>query len=146
MPELDATRPITVLAFDFGTTRIGIAYGQALTQTAMALKEINARDGIPSWETVSAVIKEWQPDCFLTGLPLNMDGSENDMCLRARKFARRLHGRYGLPSYLWDERLSSNEAKRSQPSGNYKRDAVDSLAAAAILESWFYNNQPPHLP
>ena len=121
---------LSVLAFDFGTSRIGVAYGQSLTGTTRTLKEIPARDGIPNW------------DQLLTGLPLNMDGSENEMCKRARKFARRLHGRFGLPSYLWDERLSSSEAKSLQPSDNYKRDAVDSLAAATILESWFYNDSP----
>lgn len=136
------TDTISVLAFDFGTSRIGVAYGQSLTGTAQALKEIPARDGIPNWDQLQLLIREWQPNCLLTGLPLNMDGSENEMCRRARKFARRLHGRFGLPSYLWDERLSSNEAKNLKPSDNYKRDAVDSLAAATILESWFYNGSP----
>jgi putative Holliday junction resolvase len=134
--------PITVLAFDFGTLRIGVAYGQSLTQTAKPLKELLANNGIPQWEHIQNLIDEWQPNCFLTGLPLNMDGSENAMCQRARKFSQRLHGRFGLPSYLWDERLSSNEVKIDNPSDNYKRDAVDSLAAASIAESWFYNNCP----
>jgi putative Holliday junction resolvase len=132
--------PTTVLAFDFGTSRIGVAYGQSLTQTTTPLKEIAAKDGIPQWQEIEKLIKEWQPDCFLTGLPLNMDGSENPMCVRARKFSNRLHGRFGKPSYLWDERLSSAEVKIDNPSDNYKRDAVDSLAAASILESWFYNH------
>ena len=134
--------PITVLAFDFGTLRIGVAYGQSLTQTAKPLKELTANNGIPQWEHIQALIDEWQPSCFLTGLPLNMDGSENAMCQRARKFSQRLHGRFGLPSYLWDERLSSHEVKIDNPSDNYKRDAVDSLAAVSIVESWFYNKTP----
>ena len=78
----------------------------------------------------------------MVGLPLNMDDSENEICTRARKFAKRLHGRFGHPCYLWDERLSSVEAKRLKPSANYKKDAVDSLAACAILESWFYSDCP----
>lgn len=135
-------KPRTVLAFDFGTTRIGVAYGQSITQTATALKEVGAKDGVPNWEMIALLIKEWQPDCFLTGLPLNMDDSENEMCQRARKFARRLHGRFGLASYIWDERLTSQEAKREKPSANYKKNAVDSLAAKTILESWFYNGLP----
>ena len=139
-------KPATVLAFDFGTSRIGVAYGQSITQTGSILKEIPAKDGNPDWETIKRLVDEWQPDCFLTGLPLNMDGSENEMCQRARKFARRLHGRFGLASHLWDERLSSNEAKSIRPSDNYKRDAVDSLAAVAILESWFYNGCPTEKP
>lgn len=134
-----------VMAFDFGTKRIGIAIGQSLTQTAQELAEIPARDGIPNWQTIAELIQEWQPDVLLTGLPLNMDGTENDMCLRARKFSKRLHGRFGLPSFLWDERLTSHEVKQIRPSDNYRQHAVDALAACAILESWFYNNCPEHL-
>ena len=139
------TEPLAVLAFDFGTKRIGIASGQSLLGRARIIKEIPAKDGIPQWHTIETLIKELQPQVLLTGLPLNMDGTESPMCLRARKFAKRLHGRFGLPSYLWDERLSSNEAKRIKPSGNYKKNAVDSLAAALILESWFDNGMPKEL-
>lgn len=134
-----------IMAFDFGTKRIGIAIGQSLTRTAQELAEIPARDGIPNWQTIADLIKEWQPDAVLTGLPLNMDGTENEMCTRARKFAKRLHGRYGLPSYMWDERLSSVAAKSHRPSDNYRQNAVDALAACAILESWFFNDCPKHL-
>lgn len=140
---MDATK--RVMAFDFGTKRIGVAVGQSVTQTAQEIAEISARDGIPSWQTIASLIQEWQPHILLTGLPLNMDGTENEMCARARKFAKRLHGRYGLPSYLWDERLSSEAAKSLRPSDNYKQNAVDALAACAILESWFFNQCPTHL-
>lgn len=133
---------ISILAFDFGTARIGVAYGQSTLQTSTCLNEIPAKDGIPNWQTIETLIEEWQPNYLLTGLPLNMDGSENPMCLRARKFARRLHGRFGLPSLLWDERLSSEAAKELNPSDNYKENAVDSLAAEQILLSWFYNGMP----
>lgn len=131
-----------VMAFDFGSKRIGIAFGQSLTQTAQAVGEVAARDGIPDWQQIEALVKEWQPDQLLTGLPLNMDGSENLMCARARKFARRLHARFRLPSYVWDERLSSAHAKSIQPSSNYRLNAVDAIAACSILESWFYNDSP----
>lgn len=137
-------KPVRVLAFDFGSKRIGVAFGQSLTQTARAITELPARNGIPDWAAIESLIKDWQPDCLLTGLPLNMDGSESPMSLRARKFARRLHGRFGLASYLWDERLSSHEAKTLQPSDNYRKNAVDALAAAMILESWFFNGSPPN--
>ena len=133
---------ISVLCFDFGTKRIGVAYGNSLTGGGQALSEIKARDGIPSWDEIQQLLHQLQPDVLLTGLPLNMDGTENAMCQRARKFARRLHGRYGKPSYLWDERLSSAEAKSLRPSDNYKRDAVDSLAAVMILQSWFSSCAP----
>jgi putative Holliday junction resolvase len=133
---------LTVLAFDFGVKRIGTAFGQNLTNSAQALAEIPAKDGIPNWQDIEHLIKEYQPNLVLTGLPLNMDGTENEMCQRARKFAKRLHGRFGLKSLLWDERLSSDEAKTIKPSRNYKKNAVDSLAAALILQSWFDNGMP----
>lgn len=135
-------KPLRVMAFDFGSKRIGITFGQSLTQTAQPIAEIPARDGIPDWQQIERLIKEWQPDCLLTGLPLNMDGSENDMCKRARKFANRMHGRFGLPSHLWDERLSSEAAKEIKPSDNYRKNAVDGIAAGEILQSWFYNGCP----
>lgn len=136
-----------VLGFDFGSKRIGVAFGQN-SQLALAsgVCEIKARDGIPNWDEIAELIKQYQPEVLLTGLPLNMDGTDSPMSLRARKFANRLHGRFGLPSYVWDERLSSDEAKSIKPSGNYKKNAVDALAAALILQSWFDNNAPQQTP
>jgi len=140
-----SSKPRTLLGFDFGTTRIGIAVGQEITATATPLNPIKARDGIPNWDIIAAFVKEWQPDGFVIGLPLNMDGSENDMCQRARKFANRLHGRYNKPSYMMDERLSSYEAKgeviKDGGNRNFKENSVDGIAARMILESWFIENQ-----
>lgn len=89
------------------------------------------------------LLEEWRPDLLVVGLPLNMDGSESDMSARARKFANRLHGRFGLPVELFDERLSSFEAKTlvnselPEAGKAFKKPAtVDALAAALILESW----------
>ena len=131
----------TFLGFDFGTTRIGVAVGQEITMTATPLQPIKAKDGIPNWDIIAAIVKEWQPDGFVIGLPLNMDDTENEMCQRARKFANRLHGRYNKPSHLMDERLSSYEAKgeviRSGGNRNFKENSVDGIAAQMILESWF---------
>lgn len=144
-PDVNKHSARTLLGFDFGTTRIGIAVGQEITATANPLNPIKARDGIPNWDTIAAVVKEWQPDGFVVGLPLNMDGSENEMCQRARKFANRLHGRYNKPSFMMDERLSSYEAKgqviKEGGNRNFKANSVDGLAAQMILESWFLENQ-----
>lgn len=130
----------TFLGFDFGTTRIGVAVGQEITMTATPISPLKARDGIPNWDTIAALVTEWQPDAFVVGLPLNMDGTENEMCLRARKFAKRLHGRYNKPSYMMDERLSSYEAKgyviHNGGNRNFKANSVDGIAAKMILESW----------
>ncbi|CBJ47507.1 putative holliday junction resolvase [Erwinia amylovora ATCC 49946] len=134
----------TCLAFDFGTKSIGVAIGQQLTGTARPLIALKAQDGIPDWNRLEALLKEWQPDRVVVGLPLNMDGSEQPLTVRARKFANRLHGRFGVQVDLHDERLSTVEARaelferggfRALSKGN-----VDSLSAVIILESWFENH------
>ncbi len=131
----------SVLGFDFGTTRIGVAIGQTITGTAQPLAPIKAKEGIPNWDEIARVVEEWQPDAFVVGLPLDMDGAENEMCQRARKFAKRLHGRFNLPYYMVDERLSSYEAKGQVIARgghrNFKENSVDGLAAQMILETWF---------
>lgn len=131
----------TVLCFDYGTQTIGVAVGQSVTHTATPLSDLKAKDGIPQWDDIKRIIDEWQPDLLLVGLPLNMDGSFSDIGGRARKFANRLHGRFGLPVTMADERLSSFEAKgdiiRRTGSRDFKKSSVDSLAATIILESWF---------
>lgn len=140
----DTAKPNTtqsVLGFDFGTTRIGVAIGQSLTGTARPLSPLKAQDGIPNWQEIEKIFVEWQPDAIVVGLPLDMDGTENEMCLRARKFARRLHGRFNLPYHMMDERLSSYEAKGQViargGNRNFKENSVDGLAAQMILETWF---------
>ena len=130
-----------ILAFDFGTKSIGVAVGSELTGTASLLSAFKAQDGTPNWELVEKLIKEWQPQLLLVGLPLNMDGTEQPFTARARKFANRLHGRFGLPVELQDERLTTTEA-RSQlfAEGGFRnlaKDKVDSLSAKIIFESWY---------
>lgn len=132
-------KPRRILAFDFGTKRIGVAVGQELTATATPLAPLKARDGIPDWQQVEQLVKQWQPDAFVVGVPLNMDGSPSEMAVRAKKFSNRLHGRYHLPSYGMDERLSSFEARREIEA--VQTESVDSLAAKLILESWFKQEQ-----
>lgn len=133
-------RMVRIMAFDFGTKRIGVAVGQRLTGGTRALEPIKARDGVPDWIELEKRIADWQPDAFLVGLPLNMDGSPSDMSLRAAKFARKLEGRLHKPSYTHDERLSSYEAKGIVMANSNERDfgrhSVDGLAACLILESW----------
>lgn len=140
--EINANR---ILSFDFGLRRIGVAFGQRVSVTSQALKPIKAKDGIPNAEQLKAVIETWQPDAFVVGLPLNMDGSDSPMSLRAAKFARRLAHHFKRPSYTHDERLSSFEAKQialhKGADGDWGKHSVDGLAAQLILESWF--NQHP---
>jgi len=130
-----------LLAFDFGTTRIGVAVGQPVTATASPLAWVRAKDGVPDWPALDRVVSEWQPEALVVGLPLNMDGSLCDMSYRARKFANRLQARFNLTCYLVDERLTSHEAKGIHlgrgGGSNFKQESVDGLAAQLILESWF---------
>ncbi len=138
MPEAGKRR---VLAFDFGTRRIGVAVGQELIGSGKPLQMLPARDGIPDWNTIAALLAEWQPDLVVVGLPLNMDDTENDMCARARKFGKRIHGRFNVPVEMVDERLTSYEAKgdvmATGGSRDFGRHGIDDLAAVLILETWF---------
>lgn len=133
--------PIIVLAFDYGETHIGVAVGQSLTLSATELDVLKAKNGSPHWHDVGHLIKTWQPNRLVVGLPLNMDGSESDTSAKARVFARRLQGRFALPVDMMDERLSSFEARGAiiehKGSRDFKQHAIDSLAAKFILESWF---------
>lgn len=143
MPEGGSApeRQRQVLAFDFGLRRIGVACGQEMLGSARPVTMIPARDGVPDWSRIETLLNEWRPDLVVVGLPLNMDGSESDMCARARKFGKRIHGRYHIPVDMMDERLSSFEAKEAVlaegGSSDFGRHGVDDLAAVLILESWF---------
>lgn len=134
-------KSVTALAFDYGTRNIGVAFGQSVTQSARELLPLKARDGIPRWEDVEKLLREWQPDLVIVGLPLNMDGTDSELSTRARKFARRIEGRFGVKAELHDERLSTREAKEEARdrgfSSRYAENPVDSIAARLILESWF---------
>ena len=128
------------MAFDFGLRQIGVAVGNCLLATSQPLSIIHAKDGIPQWDKIEALLAEWQPDALLVGDPINMDGSGSELSQRAQKFARRLHGRFGLEVLLVDERLTSFEAKQTLKEqghrGNYNDQPADSLAAELILQSW----------
>ena len=132
---------ITALAFDFGTKSIGCAVGQSITGTAQALPAFKAQDGIPNWDAIEKCLKEWKPDVVVVGLPLNMDGTEQELTLRARKFANRLQGRFCVNVQLQDERLTTTEARSEIfDRGGFlalKKGKVDGISACLILESWF---------
>jgi putative Holliday junction resolvase len=133
-----------LLAFDYGTKNIGVASAQTITKTANSLPGLKAKDGIPDWTQIEKLLKEFKPDLVLVGLPLNMDGSESELSTRARKFANRLHGRFGIKIEMIDERLSSFAAKgevlEQGGSRDYKNNPVDSIAARILLEDWLANS------
>ncbi|MFV9998064.1 MAG: Holliday junction resolvase RuvX [Arsenophonus endosymbiont of Dermacentor nuttalli] len=131
----------TIIAFDFGTLSIGIAIGQEITATARPLTALKAKDSKPNWLEIEKILQEWQPELTIVGLPLNMDGTEQPISNQARKFANRLHGRFGIQVTLHDERLSTIEAKAQLfKQGGYRalnKSNIDSISAVIILESWF---------
>lgn len=131
----------TLLAFDFGTTSIGVAIGQRITATARPLPALKAKEGQPDWQIIGKLLAEWQPEAVIVGLPLNMDGSEQPLTAHARRFANRIHGRFGVKIILHDERLSTVEARAGLfEHGGFRalnKGRIDSASAVIILESYF---------
>jgi putative Holliday junction resolvase len=140
----------TVLGFDYGLKRIGVATGQRITATAAPLHALAAQDGVPDWVRVEAVIKEWRPHALLVGLPLNMDDSESELSRLARKFARRLEGRFALPVLMVDERLTSRSARELLVDIGARRKgklpSLDSTAAVLMVEGWLSEPSLAHKP
>lgn len=130
-----------VLGFDFGTRRIGVAVGNELLASARELDPLPARDGIPDWDQVARLVEAWQPDLFVVGLPLTAAGEEQPMSTRARKFGKRLFGRFGVPCEMVDERGSTGEAKviarQRGHRGSWREEGVDGISAVLIVERWF---------
>ena len=127
----------TLLGFDFGRQRIGIAVGQRITGTATALCTVASGNGAPDWKVISELIDSWRPDALIVGLPLHADGSDSDMTGAARKFARQLEGRYHLPVHTMDERLSSHAARQLQHRDTGAgKTGLDAIAAMIILQNW----------
>jgi len=133
----------TLLAFDFGRQRIGIAVGQEITNSSNPLTTLKAINNKPDWDGISKLINEWQPDALVVGIPLHMDGSEQEISQAAQRFGRQLHGRYRLPIFEADERLSSREAEQqikqqrnNGTRGRSQKGDIDKLAASVILQRW----------
>ena len=129
---MSAATPSTVLAFDFGLRNIGVAAGQVITCTATELATLRARDGVPDWAQVAALIDDWRPDLLLVGLPLNMDDTKSEMAERAERFAKQLARRFERVVELVDERLTSFEARGLSRDIN----AQHAIAARLIAETY----------
>lgn len=141
MPDLSA--PQMIMAFDFGTQKMGMAVGQSLIESANPLALFPMKDGIPNWDELLKIVKQYQPTLFLVGLPLNMDDTESELSTRARKFARRLRHQSNIETLMVDERLTTREARDEldhyQAQGRGKKLSADSIAAALFIESWYRN-------
>lgn len=149
MPEHEpATKPTTILAFDFGLRRIGIAVGQTITGSASPLGVALNGDQGPDFQCIATHIREWQPDRLVLGLPLCANGSDSDMGNRARAFGKLLE-RYGVPVVLVDERHSSQEAtallntaRQNGSRGRIQKAHIDAAAAVLIAERYLQSDDP----
>jgi len=146
MPEADARQSVhTVLAFDFGLKRIGLAAGDTLTSSAAPLPAIAVSQSGPDWGSIERQLRAVHPRVLVVGAPYNADGTPGTLAAAARRFASELEKRFGLPVNMVDERWSSLEAnealKARRASGErrkrIRREDIDSAAAAVILERWF---------
>lgn len=126
-----AALPGTVLAFDFGLKRIGVAVGNTVLRQAEALSIIEAASNAQKFAAVEKLIQSWQPVLCVVGLPLHPDGNANDMTQRCQRFAHQLEGRFGVRTALVDERYSSAVLT------NQRGVAIDDQAAALILQQYF---------
>jgi putative Holliday junction resolvase len=130
----------TVMGFDFGAVRIGVAVGETVTGLAHPLTMIASEPVAQRFEQIGALLAEWQPHQIVVGLPTYLDGAAHEMTQRCRRFGNQLHGRFNLPVAWVDERLSSLEAEqRLQQAGQSARQAktnVDAVAAQILLQQW----------
>ncbi|MES9831982.1 MAG: Holliday junction resolvase RuvX [Candidatus Thiodiazotropha sp. L084R] len=127
----------TLLGFDFGTRKIGVAVGQGLTGTATPLETLELVNHKPDWERIKQLIDEWQPQALVVGLPLDVDDSETDATQPALRFSRQLEGRFHLTVHLADERFTSFEARDRLGHRAKRLEDYDAVAAKLILETWF---------
>ena len=137
----------TVIAFDFGLKRTGVAVGNTLTGSATPECTLTGKDEQPDWDGISTLIKEWKPSQIVVGLPIELDGSESPLKKRIDRFCNQLNGRYNLSVDQENEQFTSIEAaerlKQLRQRGRKKKvtkDEVDKIAASIILESWMLNN------
>lgn len=130
----------SVLGFDYGKKRIGIATGQTITCSATPCKTITSIEGNPDWDAIAAEIQQWKPQALIVGMPYHTDGSENKMTIAARQFCYELKKRFKLPVIEINEALSSSEAeeilKENVKIGKHNKHEIDKMAAAIIVQRW----------
>jgi putative Holliday junction resolvase len=135
----------SVLGFDFGLKRIGLATGQLITGTASPLVTLQAVNQSPDWDSIEKYIREWKPDALIVGIPYLLDGQESEITRAARNFSNRLAHRFSLPVYTMDETLSSYAAeeklKQAQKISKHNKHEVDKMAAAIIVQRWLDSQQ-----
>ena len=135
----------TVLGFDYGNKRIGLATGQTITNSASPRITINQIDGNPDWHAIDTEIQQWKPDALIVGMPYHIDGSENKMTVTVRHFCYELKKRFNLPVIEVNEALSSQHAeailKENIKINKQNKHEIDRMAAAIIVQRWL-DQQP----
>ena len=126
----------TLLGFDYGSRKIGVAVGQTVTGTANALETLLPVRHGPDWERIRQLIEEWKPEALVVGLPLDLDDAETDATQPALRFSRQLEGRFRLKVHLADERFTSFEARDRLGHKVKSIERYDAEAAKLILETW----------
>lgn len=126
----------TLLGFDFGLRRIGVAIGNTVTGAARPLGTLAGESNAARFTAIAAWIEEWHPDALVVGKPLNVEGNATEMTARAEKFGRQLAGRFGLPVKFCDERYSSAVVEAALKPGRDNKASIDAAAAAVILQAW----------
>jgi len=137
----------TIIAFDFGLKRTGVAVGNTLTGSASPICTLQSRNEQPDWQGISRLFDEWKPERLVVGMPTELDGSESPLTKRINRFCNQLNGRYNLPVDQENEQFTSIEAaarlKQLRQSGRKKKvmkEEVDKIAASIILENWMQKN------
>jgi putative Holliday junction resolvase len=126
-------KDFTIMAFDYGTRRIGVAVGNTVTKLGQPLKSIAESSSDASFKAIEGLLKEWQPNRLVVGLPCHPDGTEHEMSAKAHRFGNQLHGRFHLPVEWVDERYTSAVLEGNPD----MRDNLDAESAALILEQYF---------
>jgi putative holliday junction resolvase len=144
LPILERSYPDvsgTIMAFDFGEKRIGVATGETMLKVAHPLTTISAEENEVKFTQIGVLIQEWRPALLVVGLPRHMDGKSHLLTQLSKKFAQRLEGRFNLPVIMIDERLSSLEASQNLSEAGIKgikqKSMLDAVAAQSILQSYF---------
>jgi putative Holliday junction resolvase len=127
-----------ILAFDFGTKKIGVAVGQTKTRTSSPLEIIRIKNNSINWENICSIVDEWNPDLILVGKPLNMNGTESAIMEKVNSFFNKLKKKTNIPCEYVDERLTSFEARQNLL--ELKTDLVDAQAAKILIDHWLSEN------
>ena len=135
-----------ILAFDFGTKKIGVAVGQTFTKSSSPLAVVFNKDNRINWDQILEIINEWQPQLMLIGKPLNMDGTDSDIMKLVEKFHKKLYKLTGIECKYIDERLTSFEARQNfkelmtENKTSIKSEAIDAHAAKILIDNWLNQN------